>query len=426
MRGARRRDFWIFWLGQFVSSAGDQMFFSVLLFLVLLVETSHGGTKAGLVSFLETLPYLLLGPFVGALVDRFPKRRVMIASDLLRMLVLLAFWPLYFTHHLHWWSIGALAFLHTSFSALFLPARDAFMPRLAGDWLFRANALLQGSTQLAWVVGAVAAGLLIGPHSTVSRLLTVLTVDALTFWASVVAIWRIRVPEPPPQQRDFLEDVRQGLRLARQHAFLRRLLVLTALDNLFIMGPAIVGANLLVKRVFDLGAAHLAFFEGAMGLGWFLGTLWLYRSREERAWHYLVFGILMDGATYLPFLWIRQYSVALGAILFHGFFIPWITVSRTTLLQRLLPEVFLGRVFAFVNLTVLGATALSSFFTGVLGDWVPVPYVFFLPGVLGTLSGVLAYFWLPRVRPGARIATDTGTRQAGDGGESPTVAANGE
>ncbi len=399
---ARRRDFWVFWVGQFVSAAGDQMFFSVLLFLVLLVESQHAGTKAGIVSFLETLPFLLLGPFVGAVVDRFPKRWVMVTSDLLRMVVLLAFWPLYFAGHLHWWSIGALAFLHTSFSALFMPARDAFMPRLAGEWLFRANALLQGSTQLAMVAGAVTAGLLIGPHSTVARLLMVLTVDALTFLVSVLAILRVRVAEPPPQQRDLLQDVREGLHLARQHPFLRRLLVLTALDNLFIMGPAIVGANLLVKQVFGLGAAHLAFFEGAMGLGWFLGTLWLYRSGERRAWHYLVFGILMDGATYLPFLGIRHYGLALAAILFHGFFIPWITVSRTTLLQRLLPEAFLGRVFAFVNLTVLGTTALSSFFTGILGDLLPVPYVFFIPGVLGTLSGILAYFWLPRVTPEAQ------------------------
>ncbi len=392
-----RRDFWIFWVGQFISSAGDQMFFSVLLFLVLLVETQHGGTKAGLVSFLETLPYLLLGPVVGALVDRFPKRWVMVASDLLRMVVLLAFWPLYFAGHLHWWSIGALAFLHTSFSALFMPARDAFMPRLAGSWLFQANALLQGSTQLAMVVGATAAGLLIGPHSQVSRLLMVLTVDALTFLASVIAILRIRVPEPPPTHRRLDQEIREGIQLVRQHPFLRRLLVLTALDNLFIMGPAIVGANLLVKRVFGLGASHLAFFEASMGLGWLLGTLWLYRQGERRAWHFLVLGILMDGATYLPFLWIRQYPMALLAILIHGFFIPWITVSRTTLLQRILPEAYLGRVFAFVNLTVLGTTALSSFLTGVLGDWVPVPFVFFLPGVLGTLSGVLAYLWLPRV-----------------------------
>jgi len=247
------------------------------------------------------------------------------------------------------------------------------------------------------VVGATAAGLLIGPHSQVSRLLMVLTVDALTFLASVIAILRIRIPEPPPTHRRLGQEIREGIRLVRQHPFLRRLLVLTALDNLFIMGPAIVGANLLVKRVFGLGASHLAFFEASMGLGWLLGTLWLYRQGERRAWHFLVLGILMDGATYLPFLWIRQYPMALLAILIHGFFIPWITVSRTTLLQRILPEAYLGRVFAFVNLTVLGTTALSSFLTGVLGDWVPVPFVFFLPGVLGTLSGVLAYLWLPRV-----------------------------
>ncbi len=402
MSTTSKRHFGLLWVGQFISSAGDYMFYAVLLFLVLTVETQHGGTKAGVVSFLETLPFLLFGPFVGAVVDRVPKRWAMIGSDLARMIVLLAFWPFYWIGELHWWSIGALAFFHTTFSTFFMPARDAFLPLLAKSWLFRANALIQSSTQLAMVTGAFAAGILVGRNASVARMLMVLTVDALTFLVSIATLLAIRVDEVPQgreERQSLWRESLEGFWYARRDPFLWRLLILTAVDNLFIMGPAIVGANLLVKRVFALGPSDLAFFQGSMALGWLAGTLFLYFRKPKDAWHILVWGIVLDGATYLPFLWIRWFPLALVAILFHGFFIPWITVSRTTLIQETAHRDYLGRVFALVHLTVLGFTSLSSFLTGVMGDLLPVPYIFFWPGVMGTLTGILAFRVLPRPQP---------------------------
>ncbi len=390
-----KRYFWLFWSGQFVSSIGDHMFYAVLIFLVLTVEVSHSGTKAGIVSFLETLPFLLFGPFVGALVDRFPKRYVMIGSDIARIIVLLLFWPFYWVGQLRWWSIGTLAFLHTTFSAFFLPARDTFLPFIAKRWIFRANALLQSSTQLAMVTGAFLAGIFVGSKASPSKMLVVLTMDAATFLASVFTIWKVKVIEPKAESRSLFQETLLGLSYVKRDPFLLKLLILTALDNLFIMGPAIVGANLLVKKVFDLGPSQLAFFQASMATGWLIGTLWLYWKEPGSPWKILVWGIFFDGATYLPFLFLREYTLGLIAILVHGFFIPWITVSRTTLVQKYVKGEYMGRVFALVHLTVLGATALSSFGTGVLGDLIAVPFVFFIPGVLGSLMGVVSFWILP-------------------------------
>ena len=394
-----RRDFTLLWIGQFVSNTGDYMFYSVLLFLVLTIEVSHAGTKAGVVSFLETLPFLLFGPLVGAVVDRLSKRLVMITSDLLRMIVLLSFWPFWWTGNLHWWVIGTLAFIHTTFSAFFMPARDTFVPFIASGWLFRANALIQSSTQLAMLLGAFIAGILVGSKSSVPRMLVVLTIDALTFLASVSTLIAIKVKEPPnssPHPENIWKQSMDGIRLIRHDRFLSRLLVLTAVDNLFIMGPAIVGANLLVKEVFKLGPQQLAFFQASMASGWLLGTFFLYFKEPKNHWLVLVSGILLDGFTYLPFLIVRNYSLALLLILIHGFFIPWITVSRTTLIQHYTDKNFLGRVFALVQLTVLGFTSLSSLLTGVIGDLIPIPFIFFIPGFLGTLTGLVSFWYLPK------------------------------
>lgn len=375
------------------------MFYSVLLFLVLTIEVSHGGTKAGVVSFLETLPFLLFGPLVGAIVDRLPKRLVMIFSDILRMFILLSFWLFWWMGNLHWWVIGTLAFIHTTFSAFFIPARDTFVPLISSGWLFKANALIQSSTQLAMLFGAFIAGILVGSKGSVPRMLVVLTIDALTFLVSVSTLVAIKVKEPPsssPPSENIWKQSIEGIRLIKRDKFLSRLLILTAVDNLFIMGPAIVGANLLIKEVFKLGPQQLAFFQASMATGWLLGTVFLYFREPKNHWLILVLGVLLDGFTYLPFLIVRDYIFALLLILIHGFFIPWITVSRTTLIQNYADRNYLGRVFALVQLTVLGFTSLSSLLTGIIGDFIPIPFIFFIPGFLGTLTGVFSFWYLPK------------------------------
>ena len=371
------------------------MFYSLLPFLVMAVESTGVGWKTGSVSFAETLPFLVVAPLAGAVVDRLPRKQVMIASDLARMGVLLGFW-LFWGRSLRFSHIAALAFLHTAFSTFFLPARDALIPRIAGKFLFQANALVQSSTQLAMVVGNVLAGSLLARGADLFRMFQVLTVDAFTFLVSAVTIAVLPVREGLRKGgRSLITETIEGLRYAFRHRFVGVLLLLTALDNFFIMGPATVGASLLVKKTYGLSAAEFAWFEAAMGSGWLAGTLLLMLRPVQDLRRGLLWGIVLDGATYLPFLWIRSYPVALVFIAFHGLAIPLITVTRTTLVQRIVPPDFQGRVFALIQLTVLGFMALSSLFTGILADRLPIPWVFFMPGVLGTLTGLLGFRALP-------------------------------
>ncbi len=389
--------FALFWVGQFVSTAGDFMFYSLLPFLVMAVEVEGVGWKTGGVSFAETLPFLVVAPLAGAVVDRLPRRQVMIASDLARMGVLLGFW-FFWGRSLRFYHIALLAFLHTTFSTFFMPARDALIPRIAGKFLFQANALIQSSTQLAMVVGNVLAGTLLARGTDLVRMFQVLTVDAFTFLVSALTIAILPVREGIRKgSRNLIGETLEGLRYAFRHRFVGVLLLLTALDNFFIMGPATVGASLLVKKTYGLSAAEFAWFEAAMGLGWLGGTLLLLARPVQDLRRGLLWGIVLDGATYLPFLWIRSYPVALVFIAFHGLAIPLITVTRTTLIQRMVPSLFQGRVFALIQLTVLGFMALSSLFTGVLADHVSIPWVFFMPGVLGTLTGLFGFRALPPV-----------------------------
>jgi len=335
-------------------------------------------------------------------VDRWRKKRVMIYSDLLRALILFLIPFLYRYNILNFVTLSISAFLLSTFSSFFFPARDSVIPKIAeGKTLLRVNAFVQSSTQIAQVIGTFLAGfiLMILKGETIIKILNLFIIDGITFLFSFFLILIIFISEDKKEDVPLLSDFKEGLKYIWDDKLLKGLLILTALDNFFIMGPAVVGANLLIKNHFNLQAQHLAYFHSFLSLGWLLGTIFVAKyGVKYKKGILLLFGIFMDGITYVPFLFINNYYLSLLMILIHGFFISFITVPRTTLIQEYVPERYVARVFALIQLTVVGFMALSSFTTGALGEFIKPPFLFFLGGSGGALSGVIAFIFFKRLR----------------------------
>ena len=395
----------LLWIGQFVSATGDAFFSTCVGFLALFLLARHGGPDAGIAvgitRSIDALPFLLFGAYAGVLVDRFSRKKVLLVSDFSRCLIL-AFVPtLFFAGLLAWWMLPLAAFALYSFSTLFNPARDSLIPRLAeGANLLRVNSLFQTSGQLAMILGATLVGLAIPgaageiTQTQADRMAWLLAVDAATFFFCFICISFIVVPGAAQttqiRRESSLHDLLDSLRFALRDARLRALLFLTAVDNFFIMGPAIVGGQFLILHEFKLGPAEYGWFEGTLALGWFLGTILIVRLAPRlKTGHLVLAGMLLDGLTYIPFLWITGYGTALVFIFAHGLSIPLITVGRTTMIQRYYPNERLGRIFSLVAITVQGFTALSAFATGVALGWLNARELFFIAGVFGAACGVL-------------------------------------
>jgi MFS family permease len=391
-----RRNALLLWAAQFISAFGDALFLPCLAWLATALGESDA--SVGWAVFLSYLPYLLLGPIAGAWVDRTDRRRVMIASDALRAVLLIAL-PLYAA----WWGgmdfvlVVGVGFLLATFSTPFLPARDALLPELIGKRsLPRWNAVMQTSGQLAMIVGLGLGGVLLGgaegDGDEVARVVGVMQLDGLTFLVSGVLLTLIvlpRVSRPVRHQTNVLSDAREGLVYALKDPLVGGLLLLTALDNLAIMGPAIVGAALLVKHTFQLGAGAYAWFEGCMAVGMVIGSITL--ATLGRRWSMrkiVLWGMVLDGLTYLPYVWLDDYPLSLVVIVAHGFFIPLIVVGRTSLIQRHVPAERHGKVFALVNITVVGMTAVSAALSGWIAELTNPQVLFGIAGVFGALCGV--------------------------------------
>lgn len=398
----------LLWAGQFISCIGDQ-FFSIagsLLVFTLAAQEGHGGAsaKTGLMGALRAAPALLFGLFGGVLADRVDRRRLMIAADLARAALFLGVWHAWHWGVLAWWMLPLAAFLCYSFSVAFEPARNALIPQLAaGAPLLAVNSIFQTSMQAAFMLGGLAVGLL-GLTDTPSPskasagpLALLVSLDGVTFVVSALFLLAIRdaALQRPPLHRPTTAaaDIKQVVLLAWRDPRLRALLLLTAVDNLFIMGPSTVGAALLFQRDRGTGFAEYAWFGLALSGGFLLGAAWVVRWGKKLGNGMRVLtGMVLGGATYLPFVLFSQRTplwVLLVAIFVHGTFIPWITVARTSIVQSHYPAELHGRIFACIGLTVTGSMSISAALTGIAGEWLSAPWLLFCAGAGGTTVGIV-------------------------------------
>jgi len=406
------------WIGQFISQVGDAFFMVTLPFLILLIGGENAAMKTGIVMLLNFLPFLIIGPLAGALVDRVPRKRLMLILDLVRAMIVVSLPLALLLGRMSWPLVGMVAFSLATASTGFNPARDALVPVLAGKRsLTRVNAWFQMSAQMAMIVGSLSVALLLGISEAstkaamdrgdigpeIARIVSLYWVDAATFGISAVFLALIVTGKDRHVARKTSSpwhDVREGLHYSGKSGLLRGLLFITAVDNLFIMGPAIVGANLLILKTYGLGAREVAIFQALLGAGWLAGSLlvakWGHRWPRGRM---ILIGMVMDGLTFIPFFWIRSFPLLLCAHAFHGIWIPFIQVSRTSLVQDRVPSGMLGRVFSLINLTFVGFTSLSLLATGWLGNiflnaeslgtsWGP-PLIYLIAGVGGAACGLL-------------------------------------
>src|SRR5271157_212140 len=244
------RDFRMFWGGETVSELGSQI--SLLAIPLLAVKTLHATTfEMGLLTAASTAAFLIVGLPTGVWVDRMRRRRVMIASDLGRVLALGSVPVAYAVGGLTLAQLFVVTLASGILTVFFDVAYQSYLPALVGrEHLVEGNAKLTGSAQVAAVAGPSAAGGLvqaIGSSPAVAA-------DAVSFLVSAAAVTAIRTPEPKPQvpqggHPKLAHDIGEGLRFVFGNALLRAIAATTATANLFSGVAAAVEIVFLVREV---------------------------------------------------------------------------------------------------------------------------------------------------------------------------------
>jgi MFS transporter, DHA3 family, macrolide efflux protein len=383
------------WLGQLVSQAGDSITHMAVIWLML--DLTGSPSLTGFIAFAATAPALIFGLFSGVLADHYRRRTLMLISDLARFFLILLI-PLFYTMDmLTPMLLAIVVFSAASFGTLFNPARDAIIPELVHESkLLKINALIQSTGYLAYFVGLFGAGMLLSAMG----LVNLFFLDAGTFLISFFLIMLISYQRGEKRVSTYesrhLTELKKGLKyVIYEDRRLFWIILITALNNLFIMGPAVVGTPLLIKEVWDGSGRDFAFIESSYGVGMVIATIFVYRfASKYKKGTWLMLGIIYDGLTFIPLFWVGRLGIdpfwlTLSIILIHSLGIPFIQVTRTTLVHSMVPGHMQGRVFSMINLAVIGVMSISVALTGVLAEWISPRTIFLIIGVGAALSGLM-------------------------------------
>lgn len=266
------------WVGLTASEFGSQISrFALPLVAILALDAS--AEQVGVLGSLSQLPYLLIALFAGVFVDRFSPRRMLVAADAGRLLLLLIVPALYFTHVLAVEWLYSVAFLVGCCTVIFDVGSQSMLPQLLPvQQLAAGNGALEATRSASTIAGPAAGGALV-------QLLgapLALGAAAAAYLASAVAIWRTP-PRAPVKAADaptsVLRQIWAGLRTVFGNDILRVMAIISGIYNFFFTGYQTVSL-LFFARELKLSAGSIGVVFAALGPGLLVGaalSAWLTR-----------------------------------------------------------------------------------------------------------------------------------------------------
>jgi MFS family permease len=373
----RQRSFRLFWAGESISEVGNAV--TIVVIPLVAIDTLHASTFiVTLLTAMVWLPWVIVGVPAGALVDRLPPRRVMLASDAISMAVYASVPVAAWCGVLTVAQLIAVTLLAGTASVFFNSAYQVMLPGVVDEPdLAEANAKLLGSREVAQIGGPGLGGLLAQAAGPVTGLLA----DALSFAVSFCCLTAMEPPRDRRSSGTATGGVLHGLRFAWRDPYLRPMTAFASLANLALTGISALLVVFLVRTI-GLSSAAAGLVMASLGIGGVLGALaarpMARRFGTARAVLITVpgglwFALLLPLADKGPLL-----ALAAAGMMCTGCVIVLGNVIVDSFIQAYVPPDILGRV--------ISATWSASF--------AMMPIGALLAGGLATALGVRNALWI--------------------------------
>jgi len=385
----RNRAFRDLWLGQAISQLGDALYYVGFMFMVKKITGSDA--MVGVVGALETIPYLLFGPYAGVQADRLDRKRIMMTSDLVcgAFLLLFGLSILVFGRPLLPILLAA-PFMISTARVFFMPAKSAAIPALVPPaGLMKANALSMTTQSFMPLLGLAFSAAVLSQLYSLSAsgfYFSVVGLNAISFLGS--AFYIARLPKVMPDRTDVhethvLSDLKEGIRYLKTRHDLN---VLTALLAVFRLSTAPFFVVYLAANDKYLGGRPStvmwmegSFFLGMVVSGAFLGSL---RPRYPTRW--FSFGLGAVGATVGAMAFFPNFTAYMVLNLIAGLAVPLADIPIIAYLQTSVPDAYRGRVNAVRDMVATGVMPI-----GMIGGGLLVSKVGIFGGWLGMGTGMV-------------------------------------
>ena len=398
LRPLRIRDFALLWAGALVSLIGDGVYVVAIAWQVY--ELSDSPTALSLVGVAWTLPlglFVLLG---GVVSDRFERRRIMVAADIVRAGAAGAIGVLSLTGAVELWHLIALAAMFGVGEAFFGPAFTSIVPQIVPrDLLLQANSLDQFIRPFAFLlVGPALGGWIVAAFGPGEAFL----LDAVTFLISATAICLIKRRGAVERQEEagvsMLRDLREGLTFVRANAWLWATLLAAAVFLLAYWGPVEVLVPYRVRNELGGTAGDFGLVLAFGGLGSLLAALVLGQRGLPRRHITFMYSAWTIGSLALVGFGLAGAVWQLQAIsLLEGMFFTAGMVVWGTLVQTLVPGELLGRVTSLDWFVSTSLVPISFALTGPVSAGLGAQTTLVVAGIAASVT-MIGFLFVPGVR----------------------------
>ena len=401
VRMFRNRNFSLFWFGQIVSQFGDQLNQMALVALIYMLGTGRAsGIAFSKLMFVSGLPALLVGPIAGVYVDRWNRRKILIASDVLRGVLVLSIPFLSGSMS----SVYGVMFLVFAINRFFLSAKSASIPDIVEkEMLLAANSMSVSAGIVVMMVGSGIGGMIVSLVGWKAAFV----LDASTYFISALLLFFLVVKQAPPawvgtniesSVQRFRKDLRMGLRImVRDKTLLFAIaafgLVMSLAGVFFVLYPV------WIRNGFQLGTGSLGTLALVLGGGMILSSFLVVKfgnriSRERL----ILLSFLLTGMVVLSFSNSLSFPLFLLSSFFMGLSIAPIFIATETMLQENLGNDVRGKVFGTKDAIAKSGFAFFGILSGIVIDIAGGKFLIVAAGMICILSAIAGRIFLYGLR----------------------------
>ncbi|MEE3716767.1 MFS transporter [Tumidithrix elongata RA019] len=389
----RSRNYRLFFAGQGVSLIGTWMTQIAMVWLVY--HLTHSALMLGIVGFTSQIPSFLLAPFGGVFVDRFPRHRILVGTQILAMVQSLSLAALALSDAINLWHILALSLFQGLINAVDAPARQVFAIELVEHREDLANAIAINSTMFnaARLIGPAIGGLLI---SLVGEAYCFL-IDGLSYIAVIGALlaMRFQAKEIPIPHGNLLQKILEGFDYAFRSPPIRAILLLSAIVSFMGMQYTVL-VPVFADKILNGNAQTLGFLMAASGVGALFGGVYLAtRKTVVGIGKLIIVGPAILGCGLLIFSLSPILALSLFAMLLIGLGTILQVSSGNIVLQTIVDDDKRGRIMSLYTMSFLGMTPFGNLMGGALADLIGATNTLIIAG----LSCLLGSFFFSRQLP---------------------------
>jgi MFS family permease len=391
----RHRNYRLFFIGQLISLTGTWMQNVAQAWLVY--KLTNSPFKLGVVSFAAGVPVLSFSLWAGVVADRMPKRRLLLVTQTGMMTLAFILAADMFLGTVQWWHVGILAFLLGTANAFDAPARQAFVVEMVGRReLMNAIALNSAMFNSARIIGPALAGVTLAAVGAA----WCFVLNGVSFLAVIggLALMDVKPYVGAASTESALRQMRDGVSYIWHHPFVRTLIALVAVSNMFALGyMALLPA--FAQDVLHVGTVGYGFMTTAIGVGALGGALVIASLGDyQHKGLMLTAGNLLSPVMVIALSFSRSFHLTMGFLVVAGLGFMTQNATANTLVQTTVPDALRGRVMSVYMMVFQGFFPIGSLIAGAVAENFGVPAGAAFGGIIALAYGLYLHWRAPQLR----------------------------